>query len=117
MLLLQICFLIAGGRAVVLLFPCETELIWCRRSRHLLSQGTWARRWWGEAFSITCLCIPRGTDDKDALSCVANLSWLKSKIDILIRGCQQQPATESMNVLTLGDLYSAGTRLTPRSGD
>lgn len=79
-LLLEICFLIAGrGREVVLLFSCEIELIWCRCSRRSLSRGTWGRHWWGEAFSITCLCIPRGTEDKEALSCGAKLSCFEKE--------------------------------------
>lgn len=77
-------------------FSCEIELIWCHCSRHSLSQGARARHRRGEAFSITCLCIPRGTDDKEVLSCVANLPSgkvfpaLKNKTDIFILGCQLQ---------------------------
>lgn len=69
MLLLEICFLIAGGRAVVLLFPVKLS-----SSGATVRATRFHKALVGEAFSITCLCIPVGTDDKEALSCVANLS-------------------------------------------
>lgn len=76
---LEICFLIAGsGGGICFAFSCETELSWCRCSRHSLSQGTWARQFWGEAFSITWMCIPGGTNDKRGLILCSKPSFLQS---------------------------------------
>lgn len=66
------------GGGICFAFSCETELSWCRCSRHSLSQGTWARQFWGEAFSITCLCIPGGTNDKRGLILCSKPSFLQS---------------------------------------
>lgn len=96
-------FLSLGGGGCFA-FSCEIELIWCHCSHHSLSQGARARHRRGEAFSITCLCIPRGTDDKEVLSCVANLPSckvfpaLKNKTDIFILGCQLQLAPGSIRM-------------------
>lgn len=80
----EICFLIAGEGWLFWFFPVKSSLSGADVRAALFQEalrpdtgGGWWWWWWGLVvvvgqFSITCLYIPRGTDDKETLSSVAN---------------------------------------------